>query len=103
MLRWLENIVLSRTTAVPPRSNAPIWLRLRELLRLRKLHMEFTNDKRRRDPDPPTDPYDRDTGVRVPRPHGPSGLSAADALAEPDDNDPVLAVASPARRVMPPH
>jgi hypothetical protein len=95
MLRWLKNILISRTTAIPPARDA--LTRLRELYRLRDLHMEFINDKRRRDPDPPNDPYDRDTGVRVPRPHGPSGLSAAVAVAEPDDDDTVMAIAGPVR------
>src|SRR5262249_22631049 len=46
-------------------------------------------------PDPPKRPYDPDSPVRAPRWQGPSGRSASVAVAEPVDDESVVAVAGP--------
>jgi hypothetical protein len=46
----------------------------------------------RRRPDPPQGPSDPDSRVRAPRWHGPKGRSASIAVAEPDDDESVVAI-----------
>jgi hypothetical protein len=41
-------------------------------------------------PEPPWTKFDPDSGVRVPRPHAPAGLTGAAAVAEPDEDDACL-------------
>src|SRR5215831_400809 len=43
-------------------------------------------------PDPPKRPYDRDSPVRSPRRYGPTGRSASVAVAEPVDDESLVAV-----------
>src|SRR5215475_12188452 len=46
-------------------------------------------------PDPPNRPYDRDSPVRSPRRYGPTGRSASVAVAEPVDDESLVAVGGP--------
>lgn len=41
-------------------------------------------------PEPPWTQFDPDSGVRVPRPRVPAGLSGSVAVAEPDEDDECL-------------
>lgn len=41
-------------------------------------------------PEPPWTKFDPDSGVRVPRPHAPSGLSGSVAVDEPDEDEECL-------------
>jgi len=52
-----------------------------------------------RGPDPPGGLYHPDTGVRVPKWHGPTGRSASAAVAEPTDDEVAVAIATRAQRV----
>src|SRR6266545_1111442 len=46
-------------------------------------------------PDPPKPPYDPDSPVRSPRRYGPTGRSASVAVAEPADDESLMAVGRP--------
>src|SRR5262245_34186568 len=46
-------------------------------------------------PDPPKRPYDPDSPVRSPRRYGPTGRSASVAVAEPVDDESLVAVGGP--------
>src|SRR5262249_53906393 len=54
-----------------------------------------TSRNRWEGPDPPKRPYDPDSPVRSPRRHGPTGRSASVAVAEPVDDEGLLAVGGP--------
>jgi len=41
-------------------------------------------------PEPPWTQFDPDSGVRVPRPHAPTGLSGSVAVDEPDEDEECL-------------
>src|SRR5262245_37281975 len=47
---------------------------------------------RREGPDPPKRPDDPDSPVRAPRRYGPTGRSASVAVAEPEDDESLVAV-----------
>jgi hypothetical protein len=47
---------------------------------------------RRHGPDPPTWPSDPESSVRVPRRYGPTGRGATVAVAEPADDDSIMAI-----------
>ncbi len=88
MLRWLKAVV--------------DWMfRDRSMIQL-SLEAPNTGTTSRNDwrgPDPPRGRFGPDTGVRVPRWHGPLGRSASAAVAEPTDDKSVVAIAAGPQRV----
>ena len=82
MLRWLKSFVdwvFSRRSSLT-------------LLSLQAANAGEASRGGRRRPDPPQDPSDPDSRVRAPRWHGPKGRSASIAVAEPDDDESVVAI-----------
>ena len=81
MLRWLKTLVdwvFSRRSSLT-------------LLSLQAPNAGEASRGGRRRPDPPQGPSDSDSRVRAPRWHGPKGRSASIAVAEPDDDESVVA------------
>jgi hypothetical protein len=63
-------------------------------LSLQALNASGMSSNRRSGPDPPTRPYDPESPVRVPRRYGPTGRSASVAVAEPGDDENLMAIGS---------
>jgi hypothetical protein len=85
MLRWLQAVVdwiFSRRSSLIE-------------LSLQAPHTNGASRNKRPGPDPPNGPYDRDSGVRVPKWYGPAGRSASVAVLEPVDDESVVAVGGP--------
>ncbi len=87
MLRWLKALVVSLFSR---RSSLT-------LLSLQAPNAGEASRGRRRGPNPPQGPADPDSRVRAPRWHGPRGRSASIAVAEPDDDESVVAIGGLAR------
>ena len=82
MLRWLKALVdwvFSRRSSLT-------------LLSLQAPNAGEASRGGRRRLDPPQGPSDPDSRVRAPRWHGPKGRSASIAVAEPDDDESVVAI-----------
>src|SRR6185503_4876457 len=82
MLRWLKAIVdwiFGRH----------VWL---TQLSLQAPNASGMSSNRRYGPDPPTRPHDPESPVRVPRRYGPTGRSASVAVAEPADDESLMAI-----------
>jgi len=82
MLRWLQAVV---DWIFGRRSS------LIELL-LQVPHTDGASRNKRSGPDAPRNPYDTDSWVRTPKWYGPTGRSASVAVAEPVDDESVVAV-----------
>jgi hypothetical protein len=67
---------------------------LRRLMDLASRHASLirptSGDTSPQGPEPPWTQPDPDSGVRVPRPHAPTGLSGSVAVDEPDEDDECL-------------
>ena len=50
------------------------------------------SSNRRHGTDPPSRPYDPESSVRVPRRYGPTGRVASVAVAEPADDESIMAI-----------
>ena len=84
MLRWLKAIVdwiFGRH----------VWL---TQLSLQAPNAGGVSSNRHYGPDPPTRPRDPESPVRVPRRYGPTGRSASVAVAEPGDDENLMAIGS---------
>ena len=82
MLRWLKALVgwvFSRRSSLT-------------LVSLQAPNAGEASRGGRRRLDPPQGPSDPDTRVGAPRLHGPKGRSASIAVAEPDDDESVVAI-----------
>src|SRR4030095_2996181 len=63
-------------------------------LSLQALNASGMSSNRRSGPDPPTRPHDPERPMRVPRRDGPTGRSASVAVAEPGDDENLMAIGS---------
>jgi hypothetical protein len=82
MLRWLKAIadwVLRRHSSLI-------------LLSLQAPNAGGVSSNRWHGPDPPTRPCDPESSVRVPRRYGPAGRGASVAVAEPADDESIMAI-----------
>ena len=85
MLRWLRAVVdwiLGRRSSLV-------------LLSLQALSPHGAPRNGKQGPDPPRRPYDPDSAVRAPKWHGPTDRTASAAVAEPVDDDSVVAIGRP--------
>jgi hypothetical protein len=82
MLRWLKAIA----NWIFGRRSSPIQLSLQAP------NAGGVSSNRRRGPDPPIWPYDPESSVRVPRRYGPAGRGASVAVAEPADDESIMAI-----------
>ena len=88
MLHWLKAIagwILGRRSSLTQ-------------LSLQAPNARGVSGNRRHGPDPPTRPHDPESSVRVPRRYGPTGRAASVAVAEPADDERIVAIGQADRR-----